>query len=154
MLKTSLSDPLHIAAVSPPDLPGVIGMTLCPGKKDPGRGWERDLDIDADAIRGWGAEIVVTLVEDHEFDLLDVRRLPDAVERRRMKWAHLPIRDVSVPDAKFEAAWATAGLEFRECSLTVRAQMKIDRAERAQLLTPIVGTSGDQPLASCGPCLY
>jgi ADP-ribosyl-[dinitrogen reductase] hydrolase len=115
MLKTSLSDPLHIAAVSPPDLPGVIGMTLCPGKKDPGRGWERDLDIDVDAIHRWGAEIIVTLVEDHEFDLLDVRRLPDAVERRRMKWVHLPIRDVSVPDAKFEAAWATAGLELREC---------------------------------------
>lgn len=44
--KTSVSDPLYIAAVSPPDLPGVIGMTLCPGKKDPGRAWDRDLDTD------------------------------------------------------------------------------------------------------------
>lgn len=114
-MKTSLSDPLRIATISAPDLSGVIGMTLCPGKKDPGRGWDRDLDIDADAIRGWGAEIVVTLVEDHEFDLLDVRRLPEAVERRGMKWVHLPIRDVSVPDAKFEAAWAAAGLELRDC---------------------------------------
>lgn len=32
-----------------------------------------------------------------------------------MKWVHLPIRDVSVPDAKFEAKWATAGLELRTC---------------------------------------
>jgi ADP-ribosyl-[dinitrogen reductase] hydrolase len=114
-VKTSFSDPLHISTVSPPGFIGVIGLTLCPGKKDPGRGWDRDLDIDADAIRRWGAEIVVTLVEDHEFGLLNVRRLPDAVERLGMKWVHLPIRDVSVPDAKFEAAWATAGLELREC---------------------------------------
>lgn len=32
-----------------------------------------------------------------------------------MKWVHLLIRDVLVPDAKFEAAWATVGLELREC---------------------------------------
>jgi ADP-ribosyl-[dinitrogen reductase] hydrolase len=114
-LKTSLSDPLHIATVSPPDLSGVIGMTLCPGKKDPASSWDRDLDIDLDAIRGWGAEIVVTLVEDHEFDLLDVRQLPHAVQRRGMKWVHLPIRDVSIPDVKFEAGWATAGPELRDC---------------------------------------
>jgi ADP-ribosylglycohydrolase len=44
-----------------------------------------------------------------------VQRLPEAIERRGMKWVHLPIRDVSVPDAKFEAAWATAGLELRDC---------------------------------------
>ncbi len=62
-IKTSLFDPLRIAAVAPPGLPGVIGLTLCPGKKDPGRGWNRDLDIDLDAIREWGAEIVVSLVE-------------------------------------------------------------------------------------------
>lgn len=114
-MKTSLSDPLYIAAVSLPNLPGVIGMTLCPGKKDPSRGWDRDLDIDLDAICEWGAKIVVSLVEPHEIDFLDLRGLPEAVERRGMKWVHLPIRDVSVPDAKFEAAWAITGLELRAC---------------------------------------
>ena len=114
-MKPSVSDPLHIAAVSPPDLPGVIGMTLCPGKKDPGRGWDRDLDTDLDAIREWGAEIVVTLVEDHEFDLLDVRQLPAGVERRGMNWVHLPIRDVSIPDTKFEVGWRTTGPDLRNC---------------------------------------
>lgn len=114
-MKISLSDPLRIAAVSPPDLPGVIGMTLCPGRKDPARGWDRDLDIDLDAIRAWGAEIVVSLVERHEIEFLDVRGLPEAVERYGMKWVHLPIRDVSVPDATFEAAWAATGRELRNC---------------------------------------
>ena len=62
-MRTSLSDPLRIAAVSPPGLPGIIGLTLCPGKKDPGRDWDRDLDIDLTVIEQWGAEVVVTLVE-------------------------------------------------------------------------------------------
>jgi hypothetical protein len=36
-MKTSLSDPLVIAQVSPVGAAGVIGLTLCPGKKDPAR---------------------------------------------------------------------------------------------------------------------
>jgi len=30
-----------------------------------------------------------------------------------MAWLHLPIRDVSVPDAAFESAWSMAGLQLR-----------------------------------------
>ena len=85
-MKTSLTDPLRIATLSPPDMPGRIGPTLCPGKKDRGGGWDRDLDIDLVAIHDWGAEIVVTLVERHELDLLDVALLPEAVARHEMRW--------------------------------------------------------------------
>jgi ADP-ribosyl-[dinitrogen reductase] hydrolase len=56
-MKTSINDPLRIAAVSPPGSTGVIGLTLCPGKKDSARGWDRDLDIDVAAIRDWGADV-------------------------------------------------------------------------------------------------
>jgi ADP-ribosyl-[dinitrogen reductase] hydrolase len=112
-MKTSLSDPLRIAAVSAPGIAGVIGLTLCPGKKDPARDWDRDLDIDLTVIQQWGAEVVVTLVEHHELGLLHVLSLPDAVARHRMRWVHLPIRDVSVPDQTFEARWATTGFELR-----------------------------------------
>jgi hypothetical protein len=90
-MKTSLTDPLRIAAVSPPDMAGRIGLTLCPGKKDPGRDRDWDLDIDLAVIREWGAEMVVTLVERHEFDLLDVAPLPEAVARHGMRWVHLPL---------------------------------------------------------------
>jgi hypothetical protein len=75
-MKTSLSDPLLIATVSPPGLCGAIGVTLCPGKNDPGRGWSRDFDTDLAAIRLWGAEIVATLVEHHELEFLDVGLMP------------------------------------------------------------------------------
>lgn len=113
-MKTSVTDRLVIASVSPPELPGAIGITLCPGKKDPSRNWDRDLDTDLAAIREWGAEAVVTLVEPHELELLHVRSLPDAVARHGMQWVHLPIRDVSVPDRTFEARWLTAGPELRK----------------------------------------
>jgi ADP-ribosyl-[dinitrogen reductase] hydrolase len=111
--KTSLSDPLHIASVSAPDIAGAIGITLCPGKKDPSRNWDRDLDIDLAAVREWGAEVVVTLVEDHELELLHVPTLPDAVARHGMQWVYLPIRDVSVPDPTFEASLRSAGADLR-----------------------------------------
>lgn len=64
-------------------------------------------------IREWGAEIVATLVERHELDLLDVVQMPDAVARHGMRWVHLPIRDVWVPDQEFEAKWVNAGPELR-----------------------------------------
>jgi hypothetical protein len=55
-VKTSLSHPLRIATVSPPGFTGLTGLTLCSGKKERGRDWDRDLDIDVDAVRKWGAE--------------------------------------------------------------------------------------------------
>jgi ADP-ribosyl-[dinitrogen reductase] hydrolase len=113
-MKTSSNDPLIIASVAPPDIRGRIGITLCPGKKDPGRGWDRDLDIDLAAIHDWGAEVVVTLVEQHELALLQVLSLPDAVARHGMEWEHLPIRDVSVPDRTFEERWLSVGPKLRK----------------------------------------
>jgi predicted protein tyrosine phosphatase len=112
-MRTSRSDPLQIAVVSVPGISGAIGITLCPGKKDRAGGWDRDLDADLAVIREWGAEIVVTLVEHSELLLLDVTDLPNAVARQGMRWVHLPIRDVSVPDDRFEALWPTAGAELR-----------------------------------------
>ena len=34
------------------------GLTLCPGKKDLSRDWDRDLDNDLTAIRQWGVKVV------------------------------------------------------------------------------------------------
>jgi len=112
-MKTSLNDPLHIASVSPPGIRGAIGISLCPGKKDTSRNWDRDLDIDLAAIREWGADVVVTLLEDCELELLRVLSLPEAVARHGMNWVHLPIRDVSVPDRTFETNWLSAGPDLR-----------------------------------------
>jgi ADP-ribosyl-[dinitrogen reductase] hydrolase len=113
VLRTSVTDPLQIAAVRPDGLQGRIGVTLCPGKKDPYGGWDRDLDLDLDLIQRWGAATVVTLLEDIELRSLEVTSIGDATRRRQMDWIHLPIKDVSVPGVAFEREWEVAGESLR-----------------------------------------
>jgi ADP-ribosyl-[dinitrogen reductase] hydrolase len=114
--KTSQSHPLQIASVqSGPGL-GRIGITFCPGKKQASAmtgGWDRDLALDVDAIAQWGAAAVITLIEPHEFEALGVQALGNSITDRHMDWLHLPIPDVSVPGAAFEAAWAQQGEGIR-----------------------------------------
>lgn len=114
--KTSLSHPLQIAEVSAGPGYGLIGVTFCPGKTQASAFsglWARDLDLDLDRIRDWGASAIVSLIEPHEFSALKVERLGEAVLERHMDWFHLPIRDVDVPDAAFEHAWTRAGADLR-----------------------------------------
>ena len=113
---TSLTHPLEIAAISAGPAFGRVGITFCPGKyhRQAMSGyWDRDLSLDLDAIRDWGAAAVVTLVEPKELTLLRVERLGKEVLRRKMLWFHLPIVDVSTPDEGFERQWDVAGEELR-----------------------------------------
>lgn len=64
-------------------------------------GWDRDLDLDLDTVRDWGAAAIVTLLEPDELKLPKVERLGEEVLRRKMSWFHLPIVDVSTPDERF-----------------------------------------------------
>ena len=116
--RTSEDSPIRIAAVTPRDGHGRIGITLCPGKTDPNGisgPWARDLDTDLDAIQRWGATAIVTLIEEHEFEELSVRGLPGKVRDRHMEWWHLPIRDGHSPPARgFEDKWAVAGEALRD----------------------------------------
>jgi ADP-ribosyl-[dinitrogen reductase] hydrolase len=116
MRKTSLTDPLQIAAIPAGSEFGRVGITLCPGKYDEhalSGHWDRDLALDLDAIRNWGAAAVVTLLERKELTQLRVERLGEEVVRRKMLWFHLPIVDVSIPDRRFEEHWHVAGEELR-----------------------------------------
>jgi len=57
MRKTSSTHPLQIAAISAGDGFGRVGITFRPGKYDQNAMsgyWDRDLDVDLDAIRDWG----------------------------------------------------------------------------------------------------
>lgn len=116
MQRTSHNHPIEIAEVTAQRGQGRIGITFCPGKVDPAAAtgaWHRDLGLDLDAIADWGASAVITLIEDHEIDHLQVRDLGREVERRYMQWLHLPIQDVSVPGPTFEAAWEAQGEGIR-----------------------------------------
>lgn len=79
-VRNSDTHPLRINGLRLPGLPGEIGMTFCPGKKSDsiyGGRWNRDLEKDISVIRAWGAAAVVTLLEDHEFELLGIPEFPD-----------------------------------------------------------------------------
>ncbi|PCH75205.1 MAG: ADP-ribosyl-(dinitrogen reductase) hydrolase [Rhodobacteraceae bacterium] len=114
-MRTSQTHPLRIDSLTVSN--GDLGLTLCPGKKGDsvfGAPWGRDLDVDIMAIQDWGAEIVLTLVEPHEFDMLGV---PGFAEKMRaaFDWHHLPIRDLHAPDADFEQAWADLAPRVGQC---------------------------------------
>ena len=114
---TSETSPLRIAAVRPGDGQGRIGITLCPGKTDPdgwSGPWARDLDVDLDVVRDWGATAVVSLVEEKEIDYLQVGGLGEAVQDRHMEWWHLPTPDGMPPQPGFEEKWTEAGEAIRD----------------------------------------
>jgi hypothetical protein len=65
MKKTSLTHPLRIAVIAAGPEFGPVGITFCPGKYDRqamSGEWDRDLALDLDAVRDWGAAAVVTLL--------------------------------------------------------------------------------------------
>jgi ADP-ribosyl-[dinitrogen reductase] hydrolase len=104
--RTSTTHPLRIDSL--PLANGQIGLTLCPGKQGDsvfGAVWARDLALDLDAVASWGTDMVLTLIEDHEFDMLAVRGLGEALKARGMEWLHFPIRDVDVPAADSAGLW-------------------------------------------------
>ncbi len=114
----SIISPLQIDAVEIPGTSGMIGMTVCPGKDEyaglgiPPGPWKRDLDLDLQVIRDWGARALVSLIEGHEFDLLGVPELPAKVRSLGIIWIHLPIVDLEVPDWRFEEKWEKAGTKL------------------------------------------
>ena len=69
--------------------------------------WERDLAVDLDAVRDWGAAAVITLVEPKELTLLKVERLGEEVLRRNMLWFHLPslMRQFPTKDLNNSGMW-------------------------------------------------
>ncbi len=115
-MRTSHNYPIQIAAVSPSLQMGQIGITFCPGKTQVNAAtgsWNRQLDVDLDAIAAWGAVVVLTLVEPSELEELAVANLGAEVEARHMEWLHIPIRDFAVPERDFERTWAQVGEGIR-----------------------------------------
>jgi len=106
-IRNSINTPLQIDSVTVPNSDGVIGLCLCPGKKTSFSYsyWDRDLSLDLAVIKEWGASAVLTLIQDFEFDLLNVPDLGRMVRRMGMFWHHLPIPDGSPPGFRFEGPW-------------------------------------------------
>ena len=89
---------------------GVIGMMHCPGRRGmnafPG---DQQMFSDLQAIRGWGASALVSLMQKEEMEWFGVGDLPDQAAGLGLVHYHLPIADMDVPDEHFEKTWMTAG---------------------------------------------
>ncbi len=115
-IENSSNRPLEIATVSCG--PGRIGISACPGKKQPRPGfgvpYERDARTDIAAIASWGATVLLSLMEHGELKRYGVADIGAHAQAARLAWHHLPIVDHLAPDRHFEAAWTTIGPTLQE----------------------------------------
>lgn len=116
MKQTSQTDPLRIDSLQVNSLGGKIGMTLCPGKQVASGisgEWARDLDADLAVIAEWGATVLLSLIEPHEFESLGVAHMKQSLPAGITHYI-LPIVDGAVPSGTWERAWANIGPQVRE----------------------------------------
>jgi ADP-ribosyl-[dinitrogen reductase] hydrolase len=103
--RTSITHPLIINTI--PVSNGELGLTFCPGKKQPNAmtgSWDRDIDLDIESVKRWGATAVISLLEDFEYYELAVRNLPSVYEDN-FRWLNLPIPDKCAPEEAWLADW-------------------------------------------------
>jgi len=114
LISASVSNPLYVDSVKVPAGDGRIGMTICPGKicHAPYGIHKRDLASDLEVIRAWGAEILVSLIEELEYEEYGVGDMGSMIPEG-IKHIKLPIRDMDIPDARWERQWASVGPEIR-----------------------------------------
>ncbi len=99
---------LRVAWLDPERLrvPGRLGMTLCPGRKDHGR----DLDRDLETLVGLGVQGVFGLMTERELEWAGVPGIEDAATAAGLRYRLLPIPDQGVPTMD-EALELTGALE-------------------------------------------
>ena len=98
---------------------GEIGLCCCPGHRltphfvSPSL---QDFEADLDAIAAFGATRLVTLMQPDELAYIgiDPKRLDREAKARGLTWLHLPIRNLGIPGADWEAVWLTEGATLRE----------------------------------------
>jgi protein-tyrosine phosphatase len=82
-------------------------MTFAPGKKHHGMYalWDRDLDLDLARLRAeYNTDLLVSLIEEHEFASLQIADLRERVTQYDMEMLWYPIPDGSVPTSIEELA--------------------------------------------------
>jgi protein-tyrosine phosphatase len=103
----------RIDSVTAPGTGGRIGLCACPGLGTFFAASARMLEHDLRAIREWGAQGLVTLLEQREMDMLEIRHMPSAASCHGLWWRHLPIADMCAPDQRFATRWAVEGEYLR-----------------------------------------
>lgn len=107
--------PNQIDTVSVPGYVGTMGLVAGPGVRINANsvGLRRNIQADLQEYRDWGANLVVTFLEPHELGVLRIDDLQERISTLGIRWIHLPIRDMDIPDQDFEDAWAYDGERIR-----------------------------------------
>jgi len=102
---------MHIATFRIPGIEGMIGVTFCPGWREAGPGDQLNERLISDllAIRIWGADTLLTLLDDTELRALGVSDLGSYAETFNMKWLQLAIPKAGTPDEHFNTKWREYG---------------------------------------------
>ena len=100
---TSTQSPIRVAFVPGhlTGLPGRIGITIGPGKRDDR--WQRDLDDDLSRLReAHRVDLLVSLMQPDERQALGMQALPERAAALGLEFRELPVVDGSVPDSPAE----------------------------------------------------
>lgn len=120
-----VTSPLRIT--SPASMPN-LGLSICPGKIDPWAGsgpCVRNLSEDIETIREWGAQTVITLMEDFELTTLHVSKIGEAVKNAGMEWRHWPVIDQSALRTRNQQKHDPWAVQCREILLKLASGEKI-----------------------------
>lgn len=111
-VRTSATHPLRVDFVDSAahNLPGRLGLTFAPGKRqrDALTGhWDRDLDADLARLRDeYGADLLVSLMEEHEYEELRIADLRDRAVDYGIEVLWFPVKDTQCPESEEEFAAA------------------------------------------------
>ena len=153
--RTSKTHPIKVDWFSYPAFSGKIGITLCPGKRQPmswSGGWNRDLETDILDITKMGTSTVISLIDEDEMNDLHVSKLGEVVFNHEMEWIHLPLTDTTVPSNAFIRAFVektpliTAGLESED-KIVIHCKGGLGRAATiASMIFGIYGVSAEDSI--------
>lgn len=109
--------PLKIDTISVPSLPGVIGISACPGMKEFSTLdlYDDRIENDLQCICNWGATLIVNLLEVREIVTLGIGTLASRILSRNMSFLHLPMANNALPDEGFEEKWTLARPKLQQC---------------------------------------
>ena len=99
-MRNSTTHPLYVSWIELEGDEGALGLTLCPGKYQPVAStgsWDRQLDIDVQALVDMGVSHLVSLITDEDMRMLRVEDLPQQVRNSGLSWNHLPFADTTAP---------------------------------------------------------